>query len=194
MSNLTSWPILRTPGASSSGFRSASASASAIWPRRRPPPPNRSSAPDAVADRDVAGLARRDRQGDAERSACIGSIDEISASIATTPCLMRPRDPGGELRRPSALSRRPSGRSAERASAARARRGRRARSRRGRPATGSPRGAASGGRAAAGAGAPALAPAPRSPSRVAPAAGADKARVWLDRRLRRRRRFRRRGG
>ena len=31
-SNLTFWPTLSTPGSSSSGFSSASASASAIWP------------------------------------------------------------------------------------------------------------------------------------------------------------------
>ena len=99
MSNLTSWPILRTPGASSSGFRSAIASASAIWSGARPAAVEEIVGAGPMADRDVAGLSRLDRQRDADEVALqrVGrrrlGVDGDDALVS------RARDPGAELGR-----------------------------------------------------------------------------------------------
>ena len=75
-------PIFRTEGSSSSGLSRSSTSRSADLVRARLAPAkqcSRSAAP-AMAARDVAGLARRDRQATPHRSAVIGSSDVVSVS------------------------------------------------------------------------------------------------------------------
>ena len=66
-SNFTFWPIFSTPGSSSSGFSSAIASASAIWPGQQPAAARTGRrSPALMADRNVAGLARRDGERHAD--------------------------------------------------------------------------------------------------------------------------------
>ena len=69
MSNLMSWPILSTPGDSSSGFRSAIASASGDLVGREAAALEEIVGAGLVADRDVAGLSRLDRQRKADELA-----------------------------------------------------------------------------------------------------------------------------
>ena len=94
MSYLRFCPILSTPGSSSSGFSSVSASPIGIWPGTQARRRTDRSPVGAVAERDVAGLARRQRQRDADQ---IGphrrSSEVVSVSIATKPCSRRLRDP-----------------------------------------------------------------------------------------------------
>ena len=66
-SNLTFWPIFNTPGASNSGLSSAIASASAIWLRQQPAAVEQAAFAGVMADRDVAGLARRDGERSADQ-------------------------------------------------------------------------------------------------------------------------------
>ena len=186
------WPILRTPGASSSGFRSASASDSAIWPSTSAPPPNRSSAPIAVPDRDVAGLSRLDRHRYADEFG-LHRVErrELRHRSPRRPPL-RAGDPGGKsaavphgrvggavdrgarLGRAGVRRGRPAPRLEEQASA---------RSARAQARSAAQRRSAFKRRRSAG-----------SPLRPAPSRGADEARVRLDRGRCRRRRFRRPGG
>ena len=66
------WPILRTePGPPAGASAAPSAVGMSIWPSAALPPPKRSPSPGGVAERDVGGLARRDAERDADRSACM---------------------------------------------------------------------------------------------------------------------------
>ena len=74
-------------------------SASGIWPRLGRAL-QRQALGGAVAERDVAGLARRDRQRDAARGRRRPTrAASVSVSKATTPGRARPGDPGVERRR-----------------------------------------------------------------------------------------------
>ena len=93
-----------------------------IWPGARPPPPKRSPSPCAMADRDVAGLARRDGERDAdeiglhriERSrlgvegddaGVVGARDPAArVRPASSPSDRRRRRPSRPLRAPRARS------------------------------------------------------------------------------------------
>ena len=87
MSYLMLWPILRTPGSSSSGFSRRSASSSGHLRRRIGDSVRLPWLPGAsVRHRHVAGLARRHRQREAAPAvAFMGSSEVVSVSKATVP-------------------------------------------------------------------------------------------------------------
>ena len=104
--------ILRTPGASSSGFSSASASALRDLARRELAAAEEIVGPPvAMAERDVAGAPRRDASEKPMSSACSGSSEEVSVSMATTPASKASCDPALQFIARASRSRRPSGRS-----------------------------------------------------------------------------------
>ena len=85
-------PILRSDASSSSGFSASSASLRGIWPGSSPPPPNRSPVALRVAERHVAGLARRDGQREADE---IGAASHRGSSSR---CRRRSGRPRGSAR------------------------------------------------------------------------------------------------
>ena len=99
-SNLMFWPILRTPGASISGFRSASGvrlrgSGPAQGRRRRTDRPG----PAAVAERDIAGAARRDGERKADKSGLKSDRARSFRCRTRHGRLERRVDPGAAVRR-----------------------------------------------------------------------------------------------
>ncbi len=101
-SNLMSWPIFKTLGSSSSGFSLASVSRSGIcfMPFRLRGERQRIGAfGDVVAERDIAGMAGRERQRDADEfRARVIEGRRLGADRDET-LLMRRRDPAIERRR-----------------------------------------------------------------------------------------------
>ena len=119
-SNLMFWPILSTPGSSSSGFSSAIASASRDLAGQQAAAVEEVGLARRVADRDVAGLARRDGERDADEFGLhriergrlgVEGDDARLVARAIQPAASRRRAPSRRRRRRSA---------APRASAARA--------------------------------------------------------------------------